>query len=142
MVRTLADFIALAARQLTADGWEIARCRGSAEAAWHLAASKGAKWRVVQVLVPATAPARRLQDKIRLGEAAQLGARAGSMEQWLAHVRPGGHVTFGRDVLSGSAWGQNESEQQSRERLGVGTPREEQRDQPAHLSAALRPSVV
>lgn len=125
MGRTLEHFIALAAQQLKADGWKIARCRADAEAAWHLAASKGTRWRVVQVLVPATAPAQRQLDKIRLGEAAQLAARVGSMEQWLAHVRPGGYVTFGRDVLSGFAWGLNEPEQQSRERLGIGGPHEE-----------------
>jgi hypothetical protein len=122
MVRTLEDFIALAARRLKADGWRIARCRGSAEAAWHLAARKGARWCVVQVLVPATALARRRRDKIRLGETAQLGARVGSMEQWLAHVSPRGQVTFGRDVLSGHAWVRNETEQQALARLGIGTP--------------------
>jgi hypothetical protein len=119
VVRALDDFIAEAARQLKADGWRIARCRGGGDAAWHLAATRGAKWRVVQVLVPATAPARRQRDKMRLGEAAQLSANTGRMEQWLAHVRPGGYVTFGQDVLSGTAWARNETEPQWRERLGL-----------------------
>ena len=118
-VRTLEDFIAEAARQLKGDGWKIARCQGGRDAVWHLAARKAARWRVVQVLVPATVPTSRLQDKVRLGQAAQLSAKAGSMEQWLAHVSPRGHITFGRDVLSSMNWGRNETEPQLRERLGL-----------------------
>ena len=118
--RTLEDFIAVAARQLKADGWKIARCQGGRDAAWHLAARRGERWRLVQVLLPGTVPAGRQQGKIRLGEAGQLSAKAGSMEQWVAHVRPGGHVTFAHDVLSGFAWGRNETEPQLRERLGLG----------------------
>jgi hypothetical protein len=64
------------------------------------------------VLAPATAPADRQQERIRLGQAARLSGRTGTMEQWLGHVRPGGHVTFGHDVLTGAVWG------------GVDTPEE------------------
>jgi hypothetical protein len=110
--RTLDDFIAAAARQLKAAGWKISRCRGGRDAPWHLAAHKGDRWRVVQVLAPATAPADRQQERIRLGQAARLSGRTGTMEQWLGHVRPGGHVTFGHDVLTGAVWG------------GVDTPEE------------------
>jgi hypothetical protein len=103
--RTLDDFIAVAARQLKAAGWKISRCRGGRDAPWHLAAHKGDRWRVVQVLAPATSPAHRQQERIRLGQAARLSGRTGTMEQWLGHVRPGGHVTFGHDVLTGAVWG-------------------------------------
>ena len=133
MVRTLEEFIAEAARQLKAAGWRIARCRGGQDAAWHLAAWKGERWRVVQVLAPATERARRQQARVRLGQAAQLPARAGSMEQWLGHVRPGGHITFGHDVLSGAAWGRQETEPELRERLGLGA-RSEQRGAPSPVA--------
>ena len=119
MGRTLEDFIAEAAKQLKAAGWRIARCQGGPDVAWHLAARRGGRWRVVQVLVPATLPASRQQERIRLGQAAQLTGRAGSMEQWLGHIRPGGHVTFGLDILSGSVWGRQETEQELTERLGL-----------------------
>ena len=111
-VRTLDDFIAVAAHQLKAAGWKIAQCRGGREEPWHLAAHKGERWRVVQVLAPATAPASRHLERIRLGQAARLSGRTGTMEQWLGHVRPGGHVTFGHDVLTGAVWGISESQEE------------------------------
>lgn len=116
MIRTLEDFVAEAARQLKSGGWDIAQ-RDSHGDVWHIVARRGMKWRVVQVLVPATELATRQRDKLRLGNAAQLSFRAGSMEQWLAHIRPGGHVTFGRDVLRGTAWDGNETDQQVGARL-------------------------
>ena len=117
MVRTLDDFIAEAARQLKGDGWTIAQCRHDAGIAWHVAARKGERWLVVQVLGPGTAPASRQEEKLRLGSAAQMPVKSGRMEQWLAHVRPDGYVTFGHDTLSGSAWARGESDLQVRERL-------------------------
>jgi hypothetical protein len=118
MTLTLEDFIAEAARQLKADNWTIARCRHDAGVAWHVAARKGEQWLVVQVLGPGTAAASRQRDKLRLGEAARLPSKAGRMEQWLAHVRPGGRVTFGHDTLSAYAWAvASESDQQVHDRL-------------------------
>jgi hypothetical protein len=130
-VRTLDDFVAVAAQQLKAAGWKIARCRGGRDAPWHLAARKGERWRVVQVLAPATAPASRHHERIRLGQAARLSWRSGTMEQWLGHVRPGGHVTFGQDVLPGAGRGQVETREALQLRFGRG-PR----------PAALEPPVT
>jgi hypothetical protein len=118
MTRTLDDFIAEAARQLKADDWTIARCRHDPGVVWHVAAHKGAQWLVVQVIAPGTAASSRQEDKLRLGEAARLPSKAGRMEQWLAHIQPGGRVTFGHDTLSTSAWAMaRESDQQMHERL-------------------------
>jgi hypothetical protein len=117
--RTLDAFIAVAARQLKAAGWTIARCRGGPDAPWHLAARRGELWRVVQVLAPATDSAGRQRERLRLGQAARLSRRTGTMEQWLAHVRPGGHVTFGHDVLASAIWGRPETQPELRERLGL-----------------------
>jgi hypothetical protein len=119
MTRALDEFIAVAARQLKAAGWTIARCRGGRDAPWHLAARKGEQWRVVQVLAPATGPARRQQERLRLGQAARLSGRTGTMEQWLGHVRPDGRVTFGHDVLASAVWGTPETQPELRERLGL-----------------------
>lgn len=116
---TLRDFVAQAALQLKAAGWRIARCRGGSDVAWHLVATQGERLRVVQVLAPATSSASRQQDKRRLGREAQLATKAGSMEQWLAHIRPGGRVTFGLDVLSGSMWGRAGTSEEVRDRLGL-----------------------
>jgi hypothetical protein len=41
------------------------------------------------------------------------------MEQWLGHIRPGGHVTFGHDVLVSAIWGRPETQPELRERLGL-----------------------
>ena len=119
MAWSLDEFVAEAAKQLRADGWVIARSHSGAEAAWHVAARKGARWLVVQVLAPATAFASRRADKFRLGHEAHLPNKMGKMEQWLAHVRPDGKVTFGHDALSSSAWVTTESDQQACERLGL-----------------------
>jgi hypothetical protein len=116
---TLDEFVAEAARQLQADGWAIARRHSAPDAVWHVAARKGTHWLVVQVLVPATVIASRREDKLRLGHTVHLSSKLGKMEQWLAHVRPDGHVTFGHDSLSSSAWATAESEQEVCARLGL-----------------------
>jgi hypothetical protein len=119
MAWTLDDFVAEAAKQLQADGWAIARCDSAPDAAWHVAARKGARWLVVQVLIPATVIASRCADKLRLGHTVHLPSKLGRMEQWLAHVRPDGHVTFSHDSLSSSAWATTESDQEVYARLGL-----------------------
>jgi hypothetical protein len=91
----------------------------AADAPWHVAAQRGAKWRVIQVLAPATGARERLSRRIQLGESAQLPACLGSMELWHAHVQPGGHLTFGCDALSGTAWGTDRDEAHLRQRLGL-----------------------
>jgi hypothetical protein len=113
---TLDDFLREAAAALEAQGWKVARRQDAPGAAWHLAARKGEKWRLVQVMLPATDP-HRCQDARRLlGEAAQLPARLGSMEQWMAHVRPDGRATFGPYTLNPQLWGTDTS---ALDRLGL-----------------------
>ena len=68
-------------------------------------------------LLPATAPGECQEARRLLGEAGQLPARLGSMEQWMAHVRPDGRVTFGPYTLNPQIWG---SDNQAIERLGLG----------------------
>ena len=114
---TLADYLRDAAAVLEAQGWKVARRQFEADAAWHLAARKGEKWRLVQVMLPATAPGECQEGRRLLGEAAQLPARLGSMEQWMAHVRPDGRVTFGPYILNPQIWG---SDNQAIDRLGLG----------------------
>ena len=113
---TLDDFLREAAAALEAQGWKVARRQDAPGAAWHLAARKGEKWRLVQVILPATVPARCQEGRRLLGEAAQLPARLGSMEQWMAHVRPDGRVTFGPYTLNPQLWGSDHS---ALERLGL-----------------------
>jgi hypothetical protein len=102
---TLDDFLKEAAAVLEATGWKIARRQGGSGVAWHLAARKGEKWRLVQIMLPATCPAECQEGRRLLGETAQLPARLGSMEQWMAHVRPDGRVTFGPYTLNPQIWG-------------------------------------
>ena len=104
---TLEDFLREAAAVLEAQGWKVARRQGQAGVAWHLASRKGEKWRLVQVMLPATCPAECQEGRRLLGETAQLPARLGSMEQWMAHVRPDGRVTFGPYTLNPQIWGNN-----------------------------------
>ena len=104
---TLEDFLREAAAVLEAQGWKVARRQGQAGVAWHLASRKGEKWRLVQVMLPATCPADCQEGRRLLGETAQLPARLGSMEQWMAHVRPDGRVTFGPYTLNPQIWGNN-----------------------------------
>jgi hypothetical protein len=101
---SLAVYVQEAARQLQVGGWRVTQQRASPGAPWHLAAAKGAKWRVVQILLPGTGATARHEERQRLGAAALVPAKLGTMEQWLAHLRPGGRVVFGMDPLSGHAW--------------------------------------
>lgn len=114
--------VGAAARQLVAEGWIVRRIRSDAGAPWHVAAHRGTKWRVVQVLAPATGAGERQRSRVQLGTAAQIPSYLGSMELWHAHVRPGGYLTFGRDLLSGSAWGSDRDETHLLQRLGLDAP--------------------
>ena len=116
------DLVREAARLLAGEGWTVKAVRHDAAAPWHVAAQRGSRWRVVQVQPPATGPHERLASVVRLGEAAQIPTKLGIMELWYAHVRPGGGLTFGHNVLSGSAWGRDENGTHLRERLGIDTP--------------------
>lgn len=112
---TLDDFLKEATAVLEAQGWKVARRQNVTSAPWHLAARKGEKWRLVQIMLPATAPAYCQEARKLLGELAQLPARLGSMEQWMAHVRPDGRVTFGPYTLNPQIWGNDNA---ALERLG------------------------
>ncbi|MBI3974169.1 MAG: hypothetical protein HY332_23060 [Chloroflexi bacterium] len=112
----LDEFLESAAAVLEAQGWKVARRQTTLDAPWHLAARKSEKWRLVQIMLPATAPAKCLEARRLLGEMAQLPARLGSMEQWMAHVRPDGRVTFGPYTLNPQIWG---SDNGAIERLGL-----------------------
>ena len=101
---TLAEYVREAARQLTFGGWRVTQQQVDPAAPWHLAAAKGAKWRVVQILLPGTGAGERHAERLRLGVAALVPAKFGTMEQWLAHLQPGGRIVFGIDILSGHAW--------------------------------------
>jgi hypothetical protein len=113
---TLEDFLSEAAAVLEAQGWKVAQRQGEDDAPWHLAARKGEKWRLVQIMLPASAPACCQEGRRHLGEVAQLPARLGSMEQWMAHIRPDGRVTFGPYTLNPQLWG---SDNTALERLGL-----------------------
>jgi hypothetical protein len=113
---TLEDFLKEASAVLEAQGWKVARRLPDEESPWHLAARKGEKWRLVQVMLPASAPATCQEARKLLGEVAQLPARLGSMEQWMAHVRPDGRVTFGPYTLNPQLWG---SDTTALDRLGL-----------------------
>ena len=113
---SLDDFLREAAAVLEAQGWKVAHRHPLTDSPWHLAARKGEKWRLVQVLPPATAPVRCQEGRKLLGEHAMLPARLGSMEQWMAHVRPDGRVTFGPYILNPQIWG---SDNGAVERLGL-----------------------
>ena len=101
---------------LEATGWRVARSQCQSGMAWHLAARKGEKWRLVQIMLPASTPANCQEARRHLGEVAQLPARLGSMEQWMAHIRPDGRVTFGPYTLNPQLWGNDTT---ALERLGL-----------------------
>ena len=111
--------VGLASAQLSATGWTVeATCEGHA-AAWHVAARRGEKWCVVQILAPATTAALRQTRRRELGSAVRLAPRRGTMEQWGAHVRPGGRVVFGMETLNGTPWVGLPDEADVVERLGL-----------------------
>jgi hypothetical protein len=93
---------------LRAQGWVVVRRYAHPDAAWHFAARRGKRWRVIQIVAPAAAPADLQRWRLALGEAARLPPRLGSMEQWLGHVRPDGRVTFGAYVLHGQRWAEHQ----------------------------------
>jgi hypothetical protein len=93
-----------AAEVLAGDGWRVLRRVSDPEAPWHLVVRKATRLRVIQVEEPATPPAHRQEARIALGAAARLPSSLGTMEQWLAHVRPNGYVTFGPYLLNAQRW--------------------------------------
>jgi hypothetical protein len=113
---TLTEVLNEAVLVLEAQGWKVSRRQEKLDAPWHLAARKGEKWRLVQIMLPASTPAHCQEARRHLGEVAQLPARLGSMEQWMAHIRPDGRVTFGPYTLNPQLWGNDTT---ALERLGL-----------------------
>lgn len=113
------SLVGLASAQLRAGGWRVEATQEERTAAWHVAARRGEKWCVVQILGPATTAAMRQTRRRELGEAVRLTPRRGTMEQWGAHVRPGGRVVFGMETLNGTAWMGLPDEAELAERLGL-----------------------
>lgn len=99
-----------AVRDITGQGWNVVQQQTDELAMWHLIARKGERWRVIQVVPPATAPSVRQSRRLDLGNAVRMPARAGSMEQWLAHVRPDGQVSFGPYLLNAQRWANSDEE--------------------------------
>jgi hypothetical protein len=99
------DIVQHAARRLAASGAQVLYLQCAAALPWHVIARAGAKWRIIQVLPPGSDAAQRREGRQQLGATAMMSARLGTMEQWFAHVRPGGRLAFGTDLLSGYAWG-------------------------------------
>ena len=113
------DLVGLAAAQLRATGWTVEATHEERAAAWHVAARRGEKWCVIQILAPATTAAMRQTRRRELGEAVRLAPRRGTMEQWGAHVRPGGRVVFGMETLNGTPWMGLPDEADLPARLGI-----------------------
>jgi hypothetical protein len=107
---SLAQFVEAAAAALRAQEWKIVRQQEGADAIWHLVAKKASKLRVVQVELPGTPPADRQERRHLLGDLVRMPSSLGTMEQWLAHVRPNGYVTFGPYVLSAQRWADDREE--------------------------------
>ena len=96
--------LASATARVRSSGWRVAQARAEPEATWHLVARRGAQWLVIQVLAPGSSGAERRARRRQLGEEVRLASRRGTMEQWFAHVQPGGHLVFGSDALNGLLW--------------------------------------
>ena len=96
--------VTLAAERLNGDGWKVEATRQDPESPWHVAARRGQKWCVVQLLEPASAASTRQARRRDLGQSVRLTPRHGTMQQWAAHIRPGGRVVFGAETLNGLAW--------------------------------------
>lgn len=111
--------VELAARRLSTDGWQVAAVHHEPLAPWHVAARRAGRWRVVQVLAPATPAPARNDRRIGLAQSVRLAAKQGTMEQWLAHVRPGGRIVFGAEVLYGAMWAGIAPEAELPQRLGL-----------------------
>ncbi len=118
-VGMFAQLLNLVRAELTANGWITLGSQTDETAPWHLAVRKGVSWRVIQILAPASTPAQRQEGRRNLGVTVQLPGRMGKMEQWLAHVRPGGRIVFSVDHLSSTAWSISGSETAVSERLGI-----------------------
>ena len=110
-------FVEAAAGGLVAEGWKLLKRDDAPDADWHLIAKKGHKLRIVQVSAPATSTDARQDGRQRLGENVRLPGPLGTMEQWLAHVRPDGHVTFGPYVLNAQHWADTNGD--ALQRLGI-----------------------
>ena len=127
--------VQLAATRLRAIGWDVAAVHYESAAPWHLAARRASRWRVVQVLAPAT-PAVVRQDRRRaLGEAVRLTVKQGTMEQWSAHIRPGGRIVFGSEVLNGTIWAGLVDEAELPARLGLASSAASRKLAPAQEGA-------
>jgi hypothetical protein len=98
------SYVWRAATVLEAQGWHVVRRDVDPDAPWHLIARKAQKWRVLQVVSPATAPPQRQAARLELGHVARIPHRLGTMEQWLAHQRPDGHLSFGAYTLNAQRW--------------------------------------
>ncbi len=114
--------VELAAARLRSAGWTVEATQHEQAHAWHVASRRGDKWRVVQLLGPATAAPFRQARRRELAETVRLAPRRGTMEQWGAHVRPGGRVVFGEETLNGTAWVGLPDEGELVERLGLTAP--------------------
>jgi hypothetical protein len=118
-VGTWQRLVELAAGRLAGDGWRVEAVRHEALADWHVVARRSGKWRVIQVLAPGTPAPARNDRRIGLGQTVRLAAKQGTMEQWMAHVRPGGRIVFGAEVLYGAMWAGVAPEAELPWRLGL-----------------------
>jgi hypothetical protein len=98
------SYVTHAATLLAAQGWRLVRRDDDPAAPWHVITRKQHKWRVVQILSPTSTLAERQSARLELGDAARVPHAVGTMEQWLAHVRPDGYVTFGPYTLNAQRW--------------------------------------
>lgn len=105
---SLDDFLREASVALEGQGWRVVLRRDLTESPWHLICRKVDKWRVVQVLTPAVSHQVTENARRSLGRNVQLPARLGTMEQWVAHVRPDNRCTFGPYILNPQIWGSDE----------------------------------
>lgn len=101
---TLSELLEQAVHELSGQGWKIMGRQDEDDASWHLLARKGSRWRVIQLLPPAVTPQERQARRLELGDTIRMPSRSGTMEQWLAHLRPDGHLSFGPYVLNAQRW--------------------------------------
>jgi hypothetical protein len=89
---------------LLGENWRVLRRQEEQDAPWHLLVAKGQRLRVIQLIAPATPARARQASRERLGATVQMPSVLGTMEQWLAHVRPDGRTRFGPYVLNAQRW--------------------------------------
>jgi len=118
-MRAWERLVDLATTRLRSDGWSVAAVHREPLAPWHVAATKASRWRVVQILPPATPATDRHDRRLSLAHSVRLAAKQGTMEQWLAHTRPGGRVIFGAEILYGQMWAGVAPESELPQRLGL-----------------------